>query len=181
MIEDLYEKYRRLVKDTTINDVTLLSTDYLNHFNEAVMLLDMVADMPEILDDVKDWRPKSYQQHFGDSNDKARDLAIESFVWSPKQFRAPFDEVIEGLNQKIAAAVPAIEAVITDHDRLSLVVQEVTMALRGEIDHAGAIINGNMARVDQDAVDAIFDVDQKSVDAIFHGPDYAASTAPEDD
>lgn len=145
------------------------------------MLLGMVADMPEMLDDVKDWRPKSYQEHFGDSKDKARNLAIEAFVWSPKHFRGPCDAVVVGLNEKIAAAVPAIKAVIADHDRLPLVVQEVTMALRGEIDRAGAIINGNMARVDQDAVDAIFDMDQKAVDAIFHGPEYVAPTAPEDD
>jgi hypothetical protein len=180
MTEDMYEKYRRLVKDTTINDVTLLSTDYLNHFNEAVMLLDMVADMPEMLDDVKDWRPKSYLQHFSDSNDKARDVAIEAFVWSPKQYRDPFDAVVLALNETIAAALPAIQAVIDDHDRLTLVVQDVTMALRGQIDRAGAIINGNMARVDQDAVDAIFDMDQQAVDAIFHGPDYVGPAVPEE-
>lgn len=30
-----------------INPRTGLATDYLNHFNEAVMLLEMVPDMPE--------------------------------------------------------------------------------------------------------------------------------------
>ena len=101
-------------------------------------------------------------------------------MWSPNQYRGPFDADVERLNQTIAAAVPTIDAVIADHYRLSLVVQEVTMALRGEIDRAGAIINGNMARVDQDGVDAILDMDQKAVDVIFHGPDYVAPTVPED-
>jgi hypothetical protein len=175
----MYETFRSLVKDTTINDVTLLSTDYLNHFNEAVMLLDMIPDMPEMLDEVKDWRPKNYQEHFNDSQFKARAVAIEAFAWSPRQYRAPFDAVVETLNETIAAAVPAIDAVISDSGRLSLVVQEVTMALRGAIDRAGAIINGAMARVDQDGVDAILDIDQEAVDAIFHGPGYAAPTVPE--
>ncbi len=180
MGESMYETFRSLVKHTTINDVTLLSTDYLNHFNEAVMLLDMVSDMPEILDEVKDWQPKSYREHFGDSQFKDRDMAIEAFEWSPPQYREPFDAVVEELNEAIATAVPAIEAVVSDPDRLALVVQDVAMALRGQIDRAGAIINGNLARVDQDGVDAIFDDDQEAVDAIFHGPQYVAPTAPED-
>ena len=180
MVESMSETFRNLVKDTTINEVTLFSTDYLNHFNEAVMLLGMIPDMPEMLDDVKDWQPKSYEEHFNDSHFKASEIAIEAFAWSPTQYRGPFDAVVEGLNETIAAAVPAIEAVISDCDRLPLVVAEVTMALRGEIDRAGAIINGSMARVDQDGVDAIIDADQAVVDAIFHGPHYVAPTAPED-
>jgi len=176
----MYEAFRSLVKNTTINDVTLLSTDYLNHFNEAVMLLDMIPDMPEMIGDVKDWRPKSYEDHFRDSQFRARDVAVEAFAWSPRQFRDPFDAVVKALNETIAAAVPAIEAVISDSGRLPLVVREVTMALRGDIDRAGAIINGNLERVDQEAIDAIFDADQAAVDAIFHGPLYEAPTAPDD-
>ncbi len=180
MVESMYETFKGLVKDTTINGVTLLSTDYLNHFNEAVMLLDMVPDMPKMLDDVKEWQPKSYEEHFTDSQFKAREVAIEAFAWSPAQYRGPFNAVVEGLNETIAAAVPAIEAVIADSGRLALVVQEIAMALREKIDHAGAIINGNMARVDQDGVDAILDIDQDHVDAIFHGPEYTAPSAPEE-
>lgn len=34
-----------------INPRTGLATDYLNHFNEAVMLLEMIPDMPECAED----------------------------------------------------------------------------------------------------------------------------------
>jgi hypothetical protein len=50
-----------------INPVTGLSTDYLNHFTEALMALEMAADTPECLDDLKAWRPKSYAEHFAQS------------------------------------------------------------------------------------------------------------------
>ena len=43
-----------------INPATGLSTDYLNHFTEAVMVLEMVGGMPECLDDLRAWQPKSY-------------------------------------------------------------------------------------------------------------------------
>src|SRR5262249_53928612 len=50
-----------------INPVSLLATDYLNHFNEAVMLLELIPDMPDMLTDAKRWAPKPYKQHFRDS------------------------------------------------------------------------------------------------------------------
>jgi muramoyltetrapeptide carboxypeptidase LdcA involved in peptidoglycan recycling len=37
---------------TNINSVTLLATDYLNHFNEVIILIEMVADMPDMIEDV---------------------------------------------------------------------------------------------------------------------------------
>src|SRR3569833_2650624 len=62
-----------------INPRTGLATDYLNHFNEAVMLLEMVPDMPECAEDFLTWSPLSYDEHFTASNFKARDLAIEAY------------------------------------------------------------------------------------------------------
>jgi len=40
---------------------TGLATDYLNHFNEAIMLLEMIPDMPECAEDFLQWRPLSYR------------------------------------------------------------------------------------------------------------------------
>ena len=55
---------RRLVQGKNIHQDTLLATDYLNHFNEIVMLLELVADMPDCLEDALEWQPKSYEDHF---------------------------------------------------------------------------------------------------------------------
>jgi hypothetical protein len=59
-----YLKYQKLVVGKNINPQTLLATDYLNHFNEIHMLLDMLADMPDCLDDIINWEAISYQKHF---------------------------------------------------------------------------------------------------------------------
>jgi hypothetical protein len=56
-----------LLLKANINPVSLLATDYLNHFNEAVMLLELIPDMPDMLEDAKRWAPKPYKQHFRDS------------------------------------------------------------------------------------------------------------------
>ena len=50
--------------DANINPATGLATDYLNHFNEAIMLLEMPSSCPECRDDFLGWRPLSYREHF---------------------------------------------------------------------------------------------------------------------
>jgi hypothetical protein len=67
------------LRAANINPQTGLATDYLNHFNEAIMLLEMIPDIPECADDFLAWSPLSYAEHFWASNFKARDLAIEAY------------------------------------------------------------------------------------------------------
>src|SRR6476660_10435593 len=67
------------LRAANINPRTGLATDYLNHFNEAIMLLEMIPDMPECAEDFLGWRPLSYAEHFTASHFKARDLAIAAY------------------------------------------------------------------------------------------------------
>ena len=53
-----------------VNPRTGFATDYLNHFNEAVMLLELLAEMPECLGDFFAWQPKKYDEHFAASNQR---------------------------------------------------------------------------------------------------------------
>ncbi|TNY07221.1 hypothetical protein, partial [Escherichia coli] len=82
-----------------INPRTGLATDYLNHFNEAIMLLEMVPDMPECASDFLEWQPLSYAEHFTASNFKARDLAIESYQTADAAIRAEFDQLTDSMTR----------------------------------------------------------------------------------
>src|SRR5438270_113320 len=59
------------LRAANINPRTGLATDYLNHFNEAVMLLEMIPDMPECAEDFLGWHPLTYREHFMASNFRA--------------------------------------------------------------------------------------------------------------
>src|ERR1700754_4964669 len=83
----------QMLLDANINPRTGLATDYLNHFNEAIMLLEMIPDMPECVEDFLGWQPLSYCEHFTASNFKARDLAIEAYDSADQTIRAEFDNV----------------------------------------------------------------------------------------
>jgi hypothetical protein len=89
-------------RGSNVNEKTLLATDYLNHVNEIVMLLDLVPDAPECLEDCKAWQPLSYQDHFRASNIADRDLAIEAYDFSPPAFKEPFDRLVGEMNRLVA-------------------------------------------------------------------------------
>jgi hypothetical protein len=93
-----------------INPETFLATDYLNHFNEIVMLLEMVPDMPELAEDAFDWEPKSYQRHFLDSGFQAKELAVEAYEKAPRDFRTPFDEICAELDDLITSTLKGLQA-----------------------------------------------------------------------
>jgi hypothetical protein len=50
--------------DARINPTAGLATDYLNRFNESVMLLAMLSSCSEFRDDFLAWEPMSYREHF---------------------------------------------------------------------------------------------------------------------
>src|ERR1700723_4758993 len=81
------------LRAANINPRTGLATDYLNHFNEAIMLLEMIPDMPECADDFLGWQPLSYREHFTASNFGARDLAIEAYDSADARIRSEFDAI----------------------------------------------------------------------------------------
>src|ERR1700750_3489684 len=81
------------LRAANINPRTGLATDYLNHFNEAIMLLEMIPDIPECAEDFLAWSPLSYAEHFTASNFKARDLAIEAYEKAEPSVRTQFDHI----------------------------------------------------------------------------------------
>src|SRR3954453_428682 len=81
------------LRAANINPRTGLATDYLNHFNEAIMLLEMIPDMPDCFEDFLGWKPLSYREHFTASNFKARDLAIAAYEAADPACRDEFDNL----------------------------------------------------------------------------------------
>ena len=53
-----------VLRAANINPRTGLATDYLNHFNEAIMLLEMIPDMPECAEDFLTWTPAVLRRAF---------------------------------------------------------------------------------------------------------------------
>jgi len=144
-------------KGTNINDQTLLATDYLNHFNEIVMLLEMIPDMPDMLDEAKGWRPKTYKDHFLESSIADRELAIEAYDFVPTKFKGPFEQTISQLDRLISSSVDRLELDLSDGnvDLARENASALSKILQRLIDVAGGIIHGSSKSMDQADIDAL--------------------------
>src|SRR5882724_274833 len=107
-----------VLRAANINPRTGLATDYLNHFNEAIMLLEMVPDMPECAEDFLTWSPLSYAEHFWASNFKARDLAIEAYELSDA--KTEFDNITASMTSILTAVGTAMREATQDKTRATL-------------------------------------------------------------
>jgi len=130
-----------LLRAANINPRTGLATDYLNHFNEAVMLLEMVPDMPECAEDFLGWHPLSYREHFMASNFKARDLAIECYDSADTIVRAEFDNITSAMTSILTAVGAAMREAKQDKTRATLA-EQATGWVKPLVALAGGIING---------------------------------------
>src|ERR1700709_443067 len=140
-----------LLRAANINPRTGLATDYLNHFNEAVMLLEMIPDMPECAEDFLNWHPLSYREHFTASNFKARDLAIEPYESADVHIRAEFDNITSAMTSILTAVGAAMREARQDKTRATLADQATGWA-KPLVALAGGVINGRGGEADIDYI-----------------------------
>jgi hypothetical protein len=130
------------LRAANINPRTGLATDYLNHFNEAIMLLEMIPDMPECVEDFLGWRPLTYREHFMASNFKARDVAIEAYDSADAMIRAEFDNITSAMTSILIAVSTAMRKARQDKTR-SILAGQATGWVKPLVMLAGGVINGS--------------------------------------
>lgn len=153
-----FEAFAARVDGTNISAQTLLATDYLNHFNEIVMLIDMIPDMPDMVEDCKQWEPRSYKEHFAQSSFKDRQFAIEAYDRVPSKYRRPFEETLSQLNGVILGGVARLEEDIVGGSDPGLIaehVKAISRAAQALMDCANAIIHGSDRAMDQVEIDSL--------------------------
>jgi hypothetical protein len=138
------------LRAANINPRSGLATDYLNHFNEAIMLLEMIPDVPECAEDFLGWRPLSYAEHFTASNFKARDLAIAAYESADSGIRAEFDNITSAMTSILSAVGAAMREANQDKTR-AMLAEQATGWVKPLVALAGGIINGG-AEADVDYI-----------------------------
>ncbi len=155
---------RGQLKGTNIHPDTLLATDYLNHFNEVAMMIEMIPMMPEAIDDIADWTPSSYQEHFRDSGLRDADLAVTAYQHAPEMVRITFEDAVERLNACVSASISDAHKLceINNAEILAFKASEIAWQIFALIEEAGTIINGGSFQASnedatQHAIDSLFD------------------------
>ncbi len=139
-----------------INPGTGLATDYLNHFHEAIMLLEMVPTSPECLDDFMSWRPMSYREHFAHSRFRHRKIAIAAYDQADVTARETLEALVETMNAILVKTHRELRrsAIKGSADALAA---RAAASLKPLINRAGAVINGEDEETcSQASVDNLF-------------------------
>ena len=125
-----------------INPQTYLATDYLNHFNEVIMLINMLPDMPDMLDDVLEWQPKSYPTHFAQSGFVGRDLAIKAYHCAPRSIRKHFDAVIAEIDTLLLETIRELRHYRDNNSDIQRIAFQALSDLHALVENASGVING---------------------------------------
>lgn len=112
------DTHKRAVEElqskTLVNPVSGLANDYLNLFNELVMMLEQIPQMPELLDDLCAWRPVSYQEYFRKSQLPGRHSALAAYEALSPSFRRRFETFVAELDVIALASVASVRRQFRD-------------------------------------------------------------------
>lgn len=167
----MIEHLRAHTDGTNVNPDTLLTTDYLNHFHEIVMLLELAPSAPDqFIPELTEWRRKSYEEHFTHSGFRDKKLAVAAYRNAPEETRAAFDSAIDALEREIAKLLKQARDKFgaRDLEGLNALCAEAAPRLRALTEAAAAIANGDEqpARPGKNKPDKTQSV-QDEIDALF--------------
>lgn len=140
------------MRAANVNPETGLATDYLNLFNEYIMLADLVADGSMDADILADWQPLDYESHFVHTNFAGVKTVLAAYRALPPEARDEFDEAVNGLIDLILA-----------HQHHVRIAPASVEDIKEQRDKVAALISGPEpgSDIDKDhmqaAIDAMFD------------------------
>jgi len=167
------ESLRARLTGTNISADTLLATDYLNHFNEIIMMLELVADMPEMLDDAKAWKPLSYVDHFRYSQFAERDLAVEVYELIPDTRRRAFEDAVGKTHARIRIALDELTDATANGDagRVRTQCSLIAADLHRLVDQVSIVIHGGVVALDQPDIDGLLANPEAAAGAVLNQDD----------
>jgi len=96
------------LKAANICPATGLATDYLNHFNEVIMLLELAPDMPDIVHEALGWEPLDYEEHYLRSNYRDKELVLDAYRCAPLRLRRHIHDLIDTMDAVLVSSLDKI-------------------------------------------------------------------------
>ena len=139
-----------------VNPASGLANDYLNLFNEIVMLIEQLPEMPELIDDLLAWRPISYQEYFNRSVLPGRHSALDAYAELDQGFRDKFELIVSELDRMATGSVALIRRHLrkkgaSEPEVLVELCARAGTAMRGVLDRAATTVNHGVAEASESA------------------------------
>ncbi|MEN9855704.1 MAG: hypothetical protein RL186_853 [Pseudomonadota bacterium] len=136
---------------------TRLATDYLNVFNEVVMLIGLLPDMPEMMDDLRHWQFLTYEQHFARSGLHTKDLAILAYQHAEPGLKQVFDAEVARTASLVADAIAGADAALAGQGDLVEFCARTCTALNDAISSLDSLVHGRAHSQSHEDIDAMFE------------------------
>jgi hypothetical protein len=129
-----------------INPASGLANDYLNLFNEIVMLVEQLPNVPELIDDIMAWRPKSYLDYFESSTLPGSAAALAAYKKLDPRSRREFETIVEDLDRRATGSVAAVRRKFKTHaddqgESLAYICERAGANIREALDKATMLVN----------------------------------------
>lgn len=147
-----------------INPTTGLATDYLNHFNEVVMLLEMLPAMPDCAEDVLEWEPIDYESHFENSTFSEKQLAVTAYHAAPVQLRTHLEAHVAQIDAAVLAAQDKLRTAPDPSLVAAEIAETATNVIKPLISVASGVIHGHVEPVEESLEG---EAAQAEIDAMF--------------
>ena len=136
--------------EALVNPASGLANDYLNLFNEIVMLVEQLPGMPELIDDIQRWRPIPYRAYFEHSVLPGRRSAIAAYDQLDAQFRREFESVVAELDARATGTVAAVRRHVRAYGEsepagLAALCERAGGTIRLTLDKATSLVNHGVA------------------------------------
>lgn len=147
-----------------VNPASGIANDYLNHFNEILLLIENLPTLlPEMLDELLEWRPVTYREYFAKSALPGSAAALEIYEGLDEDFRRDFESIIDGINAMAMASIDVIRAHRDPEgdihpSRVSDFCESASCAIRSALNRASDLVNNgrsNPAETPQNMADRL--------------------------
>jgi hypothetical protein len=117
-----------------------LSNDFLNHYSEVLMLIEMAPHDPDIAADLNDWQPMSYPAYFSASPLRRAATALAAYDALPPARRQAFEQLTGAMDTLATMAAFALQPPC-DSETAMRVCETTVPALRNLVERAAAFLN----------------------------------------
>jgi hypothetical protein len=134
-----------------VNPASGIANDYLNHFNEALLLIEnLPALLPEMIDEMLAWRPVGYREYFTNSPLPGSVATLEIYDTLDDDFRSDFESMVLILNKIVTESIAVITAArkpdgTLEPEEVTDVCETLSAKLRRVLDRTADLVNHGYA------------------------------------
>lgn len=94
-----------------VNPASGIANDYLNHFNEVLLLIEnLPVLLPEMVDELLSWTPRTYREYFSQSELPGSKLTLEIYDSICEELRSDFEARVDAVNLMCLESIDVIKS-----------------------------------------------------------------------